>query len=59
MKSENKPLTKYQTIWAQAKSNGTIQDFDGLPAHKWEWPTGTFLQRRLAELRRRQIEQEQ
>jgi siderophore synthetase component len=55
MKPDMKPLSKYQAIWARAKRNGTVQDFDSLPAHKWQWPTATFLQRRLAELKKRQI----
>ena len=57
MKPDIKPLSKYQAIWAQAKRNGTVQAFDSLPVHTWQWPTDTFLQRRLAELRTRQIEQ--
>ena len=59
VKPDIKPLTKYQAIWALAKHRGTVQEFDSLPEHKWEWPTGTFLQRRLAELRNRGTEQEQ
>ena len=59
MRPDIKPLSKYQAIWAQAKRNGTVQAFDSLPVHTWQWPTDTFLQRRLAELRKRQIEQEQ
>jgi hypothetical protein len=59
VKPEIKELSKFQAIWALAKRNGTVQDFDSLPAQKWEWPSGTFLQRRLAELRKREIEQEQ
>ena len=51
MKPDMKPLSKYQAIWARAKRDGTVQDFDSLPAHKWQWPTATFLQRRLAELK--------
>ena len=54
MKPEIKPLSKYQAIWAQAKRNGTVQDLDILPALNWQWPTETFLQRRLAELKKRQ-----
>ena len=53
------PLSKYQTIWALAKRNGTVRDFDSLPAQNWEWPTGTFLQRRVAELRKKEAEPEQ
>jgi hypothetical protein len=43
MKPDMKPLSKYQAIWARAKRNGTVPDFDSLPAHKWQWPTATFL----------------
>ena len=59
VKADIKPLSKYQAIWALATQNGTRHEFNSLPAQKWEWPTGTFLQRRLAELKRRQREQEQ
>ncbi|HKE57933.1 MAG TPA: hypothetical protein VKB46_14570 [Pyrinomonadaceae bacterium] len=58
VKLDIKPLSKYQAIWAQAKRNGTIQDRDSLPAQNWTWPTDTFLQRRLTELRNRKIEQD-
>ena len=59
MKPEIKPLTKYQAIWELAKRNGTVREFDSLPAQKWDWPTGTFLQRRLAELRKSEMEKQQ
>ena len=59
MKADIRRLSKYQMIWELAKRNGTIQDLDSLPAQKWDWPTGTFLQRRLAELRRRETQREQ
>jgi hypothetical protein len=57
LRPDLKPLTKFQAIWAQAKANGAVQDLDSLPANNWQWPTGTFLQRRLAELRERELEQ--
>jgi hypothetical protein len=46
--------------WAteEEMKNGTIQDRDSLPAQNWTWPTDTFLQRRLTELRNRKIEQD-
>jgi hypothetical protein len=59
MKPDIRPVSKYQLILELAKRTGTVRDFDSLPPQKWDWPTGTFLQRRLAELRKRDTDREQ
>lgn len=42
----------FQLILSTAKANGAEYRGDELPANNWRWPTETWLQRRLRELRR-------
>jgi hypothetical protein len=46
---------KMQSLWLNmfnnSKVNGADYRDDELPPHTWSWPTGTYLQRRLREVR--------
>ena len=38
-------------VFSNSKVNGAEYREDRLPSHTWSWPTDTYLQRRLRELR--------
>ena len=38
-------------VFSNSRVNGAEYREDRLPSHTWSWPTDTFLQRRLRELR--------
>jgi hypothetical protein len=40
-------LTDWQLIFLQSKANGAAYNGDALERHKWEWPKGTYFQRRF------------
>ena len=40
-------LTGWQRIFLQSKANGAPYNGDALDQYKWEWPKGTYFQRRL------------
>lgn len=46
---------KMRSLWLEvfsnSKVNGAEYREDRLPSHTWSWPTDTYLQRRLRELR--------
>ena len=46
----------WQLVFNQSKVNGAEYFGDRLPNHSWDWPKGTFLQKRLNELKRRRVE---
>jgi len=41
----------WQLIFLQSKANGSVYHGDSLSTHSWQWPEGTWLQRRLYHLR--------
>jgi hypothetical protein len=45
-------FTFWQWIFLLSKVNGAEYDGDKLPAYRWNWPTNTYLQRRLKLIRR-------
>jgi hypothetical protein len=47
-----KTYTPWQIIFALSKANGGEYRGEELPEfHGWQWPTGTYLQRRLEKLK--------
>jgi hypothetical protein len=42
----------WQRVFLQSKVNGAPYLGEELPGHRWNWPKGTFLQRRLTHARR-------
>ncbi len=44
----------WQTIFLLSKVNGGYYDGDGLPPQNWEWPTNTWFQERLRDVREKQ-----
>ena len=44
----------WQLIFLQSKANGGVYHGDSLSTHSWQWPEGTWLQRRLYHLRETQ-----
>lgn len=44
-------------IW-QSRVNGAPYDGDKLPPYRWEWPSSTWLQRRLEQVRKEQADGE-
>jgi len=53
MKKDNKP-TPIQLIFESAKVNGGAYYGEHLTAQRWEWPKSTWLQKRLAEVKKEQ-----
>ena len=41
----------WRKIFSNSRANGAPYFGDYLPAHLWSWPSGTYLQRRLREVR--------
>ncbi|MBI4526846.1 MAG: hypothetical protein HY695_23875 [Deltaproteobacteria bacterium] len=44
----------WQLIFLQSKINGGLYLGDELPVQKWEWPTHTWFQERLRNVRERE-----
>lgn len=44
-------MTDTQKIFALSRVNGTDNHQDMLAVQNWKWPTGTWLQRRMAEVK--------
>ena len=54
MKTVNSDLGKpsfWQLVFSQSKVNGAPYGGEELQGHNWNWPSDTFLQRRLREMR--------
>ena len=47
--------TDIQRVFINSRCNGATYYGDYLPQHKRVWPRGTFLQRRLAELKKQNV----
>ena len=45
----SKEISYWQLIHLQSRANGCSYQFDKLPQVRWQWPTGTWLQERLAQ----------
>lgn len=45
-RNRHQMLSAWQLIFKQSKVNGAPYDGEHLPVHKWDWPSGTYLQRR-------------
>jgi hypothetical protein len=43
-------------VFYNSRANGAPYYGDYLPAHLWSWPSGTYLQRRLREVRENEAE---
>lgn len=56
-KIDTEPPSAFQSIWMQAKCNGgtaMIEDRDrGREYPAWPWPTSTWLQKRLEQIRKK------
>ncbi len=52
-------MTSWQLIFVQSRANDGLYDGDSLPTRNWDWPEGTWFQKRLHYLRaqHRQIAQ--
>ena len=46
-------MTSWELIFLQSRVNNSGYDGDDLPAQKWDWPRGTWFQKRLHHLRAR------
>ena len=44
-------MTSWELIFLQSRVNKSGYDGDDLPAQKWDWPRGTWFQKRLHHLR--------
>ena len=44
-------LTDWQRVFLQSKVNGAAYNGDALERHKWDWPKGTYFQRRFYRIR--------
>lgn len=49
-------MSSWVVIFLQSRANNGAYDGDRLPAQNWDWPEGTWFQRRLRELRKPQRE---
>lgn len=47
-------MTLWQLIFSQSKVNNSLYERDKLAIHNWLWPRGTWLQKRLRYLRKKQ-----
>lgn len=54
MKNSDDKLTDWQMLFARSVINGADNMQDYLPQQHWDWPTGTYLQKRLAEKKRKE-----
>ncbi|MGH7829736.1 MAG: hypothetical protein ACREP8_06115 [Candidatus Binatia bacterium] len=44
-------MNSWQLIFLQSRANNCAYDEEGLPEQNWDWPQGTWFQRRLLFLR--------
>ena len=54
MRSIESPKTNptyWQFVFLQSKVNGAPYNGEALARHNWDWPKGTYLQRRLYEVK--------
>jgi hypothetical protein len=49
--NEKEKPSFWQLIFLHSKANGAHYEGENLENHSWEWPTDTYLQRRLREVR--------
>lgn len=49
----------WQIIFSLSKVNGALYLGEALPAQNWKWPKNTWLQERLRDLRREEMQFEQ
>ncbi len=47
-------MNSWQLIFLQSRANNGAYGGDGLPAQSWDWPRGTWFQKRLGYLRKTQ-----
>lgn len=45
--AESARPSHWQLIFLQSKANGAAYKGEELPGRNWDWPKGTYLQRRL------------
>ena len=45
---QSSKISYWQLIALQSRANGCFHQFDKLPQIRWQWPTGTWFQERLA-----------
>ena len=54
MKIRPKPgrkMSEWQLIFSQSKVNGATYNGDALERYIWQWPEGTYFQRRLSRMK--------
>jgi hypothetical protein len=44
-------LSDWQLVFSQSKVNGAAYNGDALEKHNWDWPKGTYFQRRLSRIK--------
>jgi hypothetical protein len=45
-------MNAWENIFEQSRVNNGLYLGDGLPAQNWQWPSGTWFQKRLRYLRK-------
>jgi hypothetical protein len=45
-------MNAWKNIFEQSRVNNGLYQGDGLPAQNWQWPSGTWFQKRLRYLRK-------
>jgi hypothetical protein len=45
---QSNKISYWQLIALQSRANGCFYQFEKLPQIRWQWPTGTWFQERLA-----------
>jgi hypothetical protein len=58
-KDVNEPYTDMQRVFINSRATGAHYDGEQLPLHRYVRPRGTFLQRRLAEIRAAELANEE
>lgn len=43
--NRHESMSVWQRIFSQSKSNGARYNGETMPIYKWNWPTGTYLQK--------------
>lgn len=51
IESDTDKPTFWQLVFSQSRANGAPYRGEQLPGHIWNWPTNTFLQRRLRQIK--------
>jgi len=46
-------MTSWQLIFVQSRANDGLYNGESLPTRNWDWPAGTWFQKRLHYLRAR------